>query len=81
MEFDFTRIGARAALQAPVQLRRPRPIALVTTLGLDGVPNAAPMSFFNVFAQTPPLLILGLQDRAPAPRTPPATSATPASSW
>ena len=30
--------------------------------------NAAPMSFFNVFAQTPPLLILGLQDRAARPQ-------------
>ena len=41
----------------------PRPIALVTTLSPEGIVNAAPMSFFNVFAQSPPLLILGLQDR------------------
>ncbi|NDV87654.1 flavin reductase family protein [Aurantimonas aggregata] len=39
----------------------PRPIALVTTLGRDGVTNAAPFSFFNVFSETPPLVILGLQ--------------------
>jgi flavin reductase (DIM6/NTAB) family NADH-FMN oxidoreductase RutF len=32
-------------------------------LSPEGVVNAAPMSFFNVFAQSPPLLILGLQDR------------------
>lgn len=39
----------------------PRPIALVTTLGRNGVANAAPFSFFNVFSETPPLIILGLQ--------------------
>ncbi len=39
----------------------PRPIALVTTLGAGGVTNAAPFSFFNVFSETPPLVILGLQ--------------------
>ncbi len=38
----------------------PRPIAWVTTRGLDGVVNAAPFSFFNVFCEEPPLVILGL---------------------
>ncbi len=39
----------------------PRPIALVTTIGPDGVVNAAPFSFFNVFSEDPALVILGLQ--------------------
>jgi flavin reductase (DIM6/NTAB) family NADH-FMN oxidoreductase RutF len=39
----------------------PRPIALVTTLALDGVVNAAPFSFFNVFSESPALIVLGLQ--------------------
>jgi flavin reductase (DIM6/NTAB) family NADH-FMN oxidoreductase RutF len=38
----------------------PRPIALVTTLGGDGTINAAPFSFFNVFAEEPALVALGL---------------------
>lgn len=42
----------------------PRPIALVTSLGEDGTVNAAPFSFFNVFSETPPLVILGIQSRA-----------------
>ena len=42
----------------------PRPIALVTTLGPDGVVNAAPFSFFNVFSEDPPLIVLGLQHNA-----------------
>ena len=38
-----------------------RPIALVSTLSPSGVVNAAPFSFFNVFSENPPLLVLGLQ--------------------
>ena len=68
MEFDFTAIGAELRYKLLCSFVGPRPIALVTTLGQDGVPNAAPMSFFNVFAQTPPLLILGLQDRPHGPK-------------
>ena len=68
MEFDFTAIGADLRYKLLCSFVGPRPIALVTTLGRDGVANAAPMSFFNVFAQTPPLLILGLQDRPHGPK-------------
>ena len=39
----------------------PRPIALVTTFGPTGIVNAAPFSFFNVFTEAPPLIVLGLQ--------------------
>src|ERR1700732_3011557 len=41
----------------------PRPIALVTTLDANGAVNAAPFSFFNVFSEDPPLVVLGLQHR------------------
>ena len=41
----------------------PRPIALVTSVGADGVVNAAPYSFFNVFSEEPPLVVLGLQHK------------------
>ncbi|MEO6739888.1 MAG: flavin reductase family protein, partial [Chthoniobacteraceae bacterium] len=34
----------------------PRPIAWVTTLGPDGVVNAAPFSFFNVLGANPPIV-------------------------
>ena len=37
----------------------PRPIALVTTLDANGSVNAAPFSFFNVFSEDPPLIVLG----------------------
>jgi flavin reductase (DIM6/NTAB) family NADH-FMN oxidoreductase RutF len=41
----------------------PRPIALVTTLDENGKVNAAPFSFFNVFSEDPPLIVLGLQNK------------------
>jgi flavin reductase (DIM6/NTAB) family NADH-FMN oxidoreductase RutF len=34
----------------------PRPIAFITTVGEDGVVNAAPFSFFNVVATDPPMV-------------------------
>lgn len=39
----------------------PRPIALVSTLSANGTVNAAPFSFFNVFSNAPPLLVLGIE--------------------
>lgn len=41
----------------------PRPVALVTSLSEDGVVNAAPFSFFNVFSEEPPVAVLGLNAR------------------
>ena len=42
----------------------PRPIAWVTTLSPEGVVNAAPFSFFNVFSEDPALVVLGVQHKA-----------------
>ena len=41
----------------------PRPIALVTTVGTDGLVNAAPFSFFNAIAYDPCMVVLGLEAR------------------
>ncbi|MCI4671210.1 MAG: flavin reductase family protein [Bacteroidia bacterium] len=35
----------------------PRPIALVSTISEDGIPNLAPYSFFNVFGSNPATLV------------------------
>ncbi|WP_299522032.1 flavin reductase family protein [uncultured Lutibacter sp.] len=35
----------------------PRPIALASTIDVDGNPNVSPFSFFNVFSANPPILI------------------------
>ena len=39
----------------------PRPVAWVTTVNAQGLVNAAPYSFFNVFGQDPAAIILGLE--------------------
>lgn len=35
----------------------PRPIAFASTVDVNGIPNLAPFSFFNVFSANPPILI------------------------
>ena len=35
----------------------PRPIAFVSTVSKDGVPNLAPFSFFNAFSSNPPVVV------------------------
>ena len=52
-----------ASLQTPDRTRGAAPDRLVTTVGKDGVVNAAPFSFFNVFSEDPALVVLGLQSR------------------
>ena len=64
MEFDFRTLQASDRYRLLTSFVVPRPIALVTTRALLGHDNAAPMSFFNVFAQEPPILILGIQGRS-----------------
>jgi flavin reductase (DIM6/NTAB) family NADH-FMN oxidoreductase RutF len=56
MELDLEGKHAQRAYQVLASLVTPRPIAWVTTLGPDGVVNAAPFSFFNVLGADPPIL-------------------------
>ncbi len=42
----------------------PRPISFVTTVNARGVVNAAPYSFFNVFSEDPPLVVIGIGRRS-----------------
>jgi flavin reductase (DIM6/NTAB) family NADH-FMN oxidoreductase RutF len=60
MRFDLAELSASERYKLLGGLVVPRPIALVTTLSADGQVNAAPFSFFNVFAEEPPLVVLGL---------------------
>lgn len=41
----------------------PRPIAFVSSLSPDGVPNLAPFSFFNGVSATPPVLAVSVGNR------------------
>lgn len=60
---DFGELDGKARYKLLCALVIPRPIAWVTTRSAAGTVNAAPFSFFNVFSEDPPLLILGLQHR------------------
>ena len=63
-DIDLTALDPRDRYKLLTALIVPRPVAWVTTLSRDGVVNAAPYSFFNVFGQDPALVILGLEHRA-----------------
>ncbi len=63
MDFAFAELDATQRYKLLTALVVPRPIALVTTIGAEGVVNAAPYSFFNTFGQDPPLVVLGIERR------------------
>jgi flavin reductase (DIM6/NTAB) family NADH-FMN oxidoreductase RutF len=56
MELDLEGKYAKRAYPILSSLVTPRPIAWVTTLGPDGVVNAAPFSFFNALGANPPII-------------------------
>ena len=63
--FDFALLGKEQRYKLLIGIVVPRPIALVTTIDEHGRVNAAPFSFFNVFSDDPPQIILGLQHKKP----------------
>ena len=63
MDFDFADLSPGQRYKLLASLVVPRPIALVTTRDAEGVVNAAPYSFFNVFGVNPGLVILNVGDR------------------
>ena len=60
MEIDFGGITAYQRYKLMASLIVPRPIALVTTLGANGVANAAPFSMFNMLGEDPPIVMLSI---------------------
>ena len=63
MEFDLEGKYADRAYTLLASLVIPRPIALVTTIGENGVVNAAPFSFFNLMGASPPILAVAPGNR------------------
>lgn len=64
MSIDLTALSPSIRYKLLTAIVLPRPIAWVTTISLNGVVNAAPFSFFNLFGQDPPLVVLGLENHA-----------------
>ncbi|MES2506748.1 MAG: flavin reductase family protein, partial [Verrucomicrobiota bacterium] len=65
MEIDLTGPLREEAYLILSGLVTPRPIALTTTVDLEGRVNAAPFSFFNVLGDSPPIVGLCPGDRSP----------------
>ena len=61
MTLDLTALPPAIRYKLLTAIILPRPIAWVTTISPQGVVNAAPFSFFNLFGQDPALVILGLE--------------------
>jgi flavin reductase (DIM6/NTAB) family NADH-FMN oxidoreductase RutF len=59
-EVDFAAITSYQRYKLMASLIVPRPIALVTTLGENGVANAAPFSMFNMMGEDPPILMISI---------------------
>ena len=61
--FDPATLSHKDRHQTLVGMVSPRPIAFVSSISADGVPNLAPYSFFNVFGSTPPVLAFSVVQR------------------
>lgn len=59
-EVNFDEISVHERYKLMASLIVPRPIALVTTLGANGVVNAAPFSMFNMIGEDPPILMISI---------------------
>ncbi len=64
MELDLTGPHREDAYRILAGLVTPRPIALTTTVDLEGRVNAAPFSFFNVLGDSPPIVGICPGDQA-----------------
>ncbi len=60
LDIRLTDLEPRERYKALTGVVIPRPIAFVTALMPNGKVNAAPHSFFNVFSEDPPLVVLGI---------------------
>lgn len=65
MQIDFAGLAPRERYKLVVASIVPRPIALVSTLGAGGQPNAAPFSFFNAICDDPPAVAIGVNSGVP----------------
>ena len=59
-EVNFDQITSYERYKLMASLIVPRPIALVTSLGANGVVNAAPFSMFNMIGEDPPILMISI---------------------
>ncbi len=61
--FDTAEIGHQQAYRLAIGSIVPRPIAWVSSMGADGVPNLAPFSFFSLVSHYPPMVSISVGER------------------
>jgi flavin reductase (DIM6/NTAB) family NADH-FMN oxidoreductase RutF len=59
--FDFAELTPKERYKLLIGTVIPRPIALITTLSTDGVPNAGSFSFFNILTHDPAIMAVGIE--------------------
>jgi flavin reductase (DIM6/NTAB) family NADH-FMN oxidoreductase RutF len=60
MKFDPAQLSAKDCHSLLVCAVLPRPIAFVSTIGPDGIPNLAPFSYFTVMSSKPAVVGFGI---------------------
>lgn len=63
MDLELSRLDVHNRYKLLVALVVPRPIAFVSTRGLNNVDNAAPFSFFNLVGDDPPVVVVSIDRR------------------
>jgi flavin reductase (DIM6/NTAB) family NADH-FMN oxidoreductase RutF len=63
MQYAASELSQHERYKVLISFVLPRPIAWLTTIGPTGTVNAAPFSFFNVFAEDPPLIMVAVNKR------------------
>jgi flavin reductase (DIM6/NTAB) family NADH-FMN oxidoreductase RutF len=63
MELDPAQLDYRDAYRLLIGAVLPRPIAFVSTLSVDGVPNLSPFAFYNAVSAQPPIVIVSVGHR------------------
>jgi flavin reductase (DIM6/NTAB) family NADH-FMN oxidoreductase RutF len=68
ISIDPTELPAREAYHLLISIVVPRPIAWVSTVGVDGTLNLAPFSFFNAVGGNPPTVMFSVGRRSGQPK-------------
>jgi flavin reductase (DIM6/NTAB) family NADH-FMN oxidoreductase RutF len=63
MEIDPKQLNPSQAYDLMISIVIPRPIAFISTLNPEGLPNAAPFSFFNGISTDPPMVAISIARR------------------
>ena len=63
MDLEFASLPMQERYKLLASLVIPRPIAWISTVNAAGVNNCAPYSFFNAFAEDPPLCMISFGPR------------------